>query len=376
MKIIIVHIGDILKYPPVMSLINALEQLKIDTVVVTTKSDFNNMRFENVLFKVLDYEYERNHSPILKMINIIKYRKQISNIIDDEYINNSLIWITYNVSLKHMNIGKLLKHKYVLQLMELSENIRYYRKFPFKMNAPKIAYNAEIVVVPEYNRAHILQAWWDLERLPFILPNKPYCNISIERNSYIQDDKARNVIESLNNKKIILYQGILSKERPLEKLIKVVEDLGDDYAFVVMSDRENIYKNIHSNNFYFIPFVAPPYHLQITSHAYIGILTYVPFKGEFSPLNSLYCAPNKIYEYAKFGIPMMGNDIPGLKFLFSTQHCGICFEDFTEDSMHLAFNEIIRDYENLSKSSYKLYENLNYVEKVEQILEITRMNEN
>lgn len=32
-------------------------------------------------------------------------------------------------------------------------------------------------------------------------------------------------------------------------------------------------------------------------------------------LNTAFCAPNKIYEYGTFSIPMVGNEIPGLKIL-------------------------------------------------------------
>ena len=33
----------------------------------------------------------------------------------------------------------------------------------------------------------------------------------------------------------------------------------------------------------------------------------------FTILNALYCAPNKIYEYAGCNIPMIGTDVLGLK---------------------------------------------------------------
>lgn len=65
-----------------------------------------------------------------------------------------------------------------------------------------------------------------------------------------------------------------------------------------------------------LPYITAPYHLEVTSHAFIGILIYAPVYGTFtSPLNSIYCAPNKLYEFSHFGIPMIGNNIPGLNTL-------------------------------------------------------------
>lgn len=368
MKIIVVHVGDILKYPPVIGLINVLDKIGTETVVITSKGDFTKRKFKNVRFKVLGFDYENLGSPLKKMLNIFRTRSIIDKIIREEYTDDAFIWITYNVSLKHMNVARLKKYRYVLQLMELSEKIKLYEKLPFEFDAPAIANNAVAVVVPEYNRAHITKAWWQLDKLPLILPNKAYYGANIAKNSVVEDAKAREVLDKIKDKKIILYQGILTIERPLEVFIKAVDKLGDEYAFVVMSGGKNIYENIDSKNYYFIPFVDPPYHLQITSHAYIGVLTYIPVKSEFSQLNVLYCAPNKIYEYSKFGIPMLGNDLPGLKFLFETNHCGVCFDEFTEDSICDAILEINKNYDVISQKSYEFYDKADYEKQLKEIL--------
>ena len=367
MKVILIHVGDILKYPPVISLINALDAKGIETLVITTESKYNDKIFNNVKFEVLDFCYELM-SPLRKLINIFSTRRNIEKILASQYNEDSIIWITYNVSLKHLNIKCLKKYNYVLQLMELSETIRFYEKLPIKFDMPTIANNAVAVVVPEYNRAHITKAWWGVDKLPLVLPNKPFYEENIVKNSNIEDAVANEVFAKLSNKKVVLYQGILTKERPLEVFIKAINRLGDDYAFVVMSSGDNIYSEIESKNYYFIPYVKPPYHLQITSNAYIGVLTYISTKSEFSPLNALYCAPNKTYEYSMFGIPMLGNDLPGLKFLFETNNCGVCFEDFTEDSIIEAIKKIEDSYDVMSHNSRKYFDKVDYNDIVENIM--------
>lgn len=368
MKIIIIHIGDILIYPPVMSLIHTLENKNIETIVITTESKYNLKQFHNVKFEVLSYNYEKTGAAekLKKMLGI---RRVIDRLLKQYYDSNSFIWITYNVSLKHINTNNLSKYHYVLQLMELMETIKLYEKAPLKLNAPKIAEHALAVVVPEYNRAHITKAWWNLSHLPLILPNKPYYTNAIEKGSYIEDETARNVIDCLSGKKIILYQGILTRERPIDKIIMAVDKLGEDYAFVVMSGGKNIYSDIPSCNYYFIPFVAPPLHLQVTSHAYIGVLTYLPVESEFSKLNVLYCAPNKTFEYGMFGVPMLGNDLPGLQFLFKTNHCGECFDEFNEDSICRAIKSIEDNYDEMSMHARKYYDNTDYAVALDSVLE-------
>lgn len=368
MKMIIIHIGDILKYPPVMSLIHTLDNKNIETIVITTESKYHLEQFHSVKFEVLSYNYE-NTGIAEKLKKMFSVRKGIDRLLEQYYDSDSVVWITYNVSLKHINTKNLSKYHYVLQLMELMETIKLYEKAPFKLNAPKIAEQAVAVVVPEYNRAHITKAWWNLSHLPLILPNKPYYTNAIEKNSYIEDETARNVIGLLEGKKIILYQGILTRERPIDKIIRAVDKLGEDYAFVVMSGGENIYSDIASCNYYFIPFVEPPLHLQVTSHAYIGVLTYLPVESEFSKLNVLYCAPNKTFEYGMFGVPMLGNNLPGLQFLFKANHCGECFDEFSEDSICRAIKSIEDNYDKMSIQARKYYDSTDYATVLDSVLE-------
>ena len=372
MNIIVIHIGEIYKYPPVISLLNILSDLKIQTTVITTRSVFVKNKIDNIKFEVLPFCYEKLSNPIFKFFNIFRARKQIDNIIDKLYDENTIIWITYNVSLKNMNLIKLLKRRYVIQLMELEENLVYFKKLPLKMNAKKIANNALAVIVPEYNRAHITKAWWDLKELPYVLSNKPYYDITISRYSRIDDKIAYKTFEKLKGKKIILYQGIISKERPLIPFIKAINKLGSEYAFVVMSSQDNIYGEIESSNYYYIPFIKPPKHLQITSNAYIGILSYSPTDGEFSKLNALFCAPNKVYEYAMFGIPMIGNDNPGLRFLFETSNCGKCLNNFTEIEIQNAILEIENNYSFFSQKSKDYYIKTDNKKVIKKILENVR----
>ncbi len=71
----------------------------------------------------------------------------------------------------------------------------------------------------------------------------------------------------------------------------------------------------------YLGFYQPPGHLELIKCADIGILTYVADQGSINPV---YCAPNKIWEYAKFGIPMLCNDIPGLRYTVEAYRMGRC----------------------------------------------------
>lgn len=376
MRIITAIMGDIFSFPPIMSLLHAFEEMDVDSVLISTKPSSSLDDFVKTKVEIMDINYEDISSPIRKLINISSISHQIWNSIDKYYNDDSIIWVVSDVTIKYLG-KQIYERRYILHLLELSENLVYYPKFPMlRMNKHRLGMSALAIVVPEYNRAHITKAWWGLSELPFVLPNKPYNKKNIQKNAVIEDPVAKKVIEDIGIKKIILYQGIMSPERPLDVFIDAVDEYNGEYAFVVMSGGENIYKESSSTNYYFIPFVTPPKHLQITSHAHIGVLSYVPTDSTgYSPLNSLYCAPNKTFEYSMFGIPMLGNDIPGLKFLFETKKCGACFKTFTKSDVCNAIEFIERNYMELSSNSLDYYNGCDYKEILSGIIMKLQRNE-
>ena len=370
MKIISVLIGDVYGFPPVLSLLHAFEELDIQSILITTNSRKNlKEEFPNTQIEQLSINYEEIKKPIDKMLCLLHWRTLTWNLINKYYTDDAIIWVITDVTVKILG-KQLISKRYILHLLELSENITYYSKLSFfKFDRELLGNKAKAIIVPEYNRAHIIKTWWKLNKLPYVLPNKPYIAHKIEKNNVITDKNAKEIVEKIGNKKIILYQGIIDSERPLDAFIEAVDEYRGKYAFVVMSGGKNIYQNCKSENYYFIPFVTPPEHLQITSHAHIGILSYVPtYTSGYSPLNALYCAPNKTFEYSMFGIPMLGNDIPGLRFLFETKKCGVCFDEFDKNKICTAINKIETSYDSLSQNAFSYYNSCDYVDIIKKIL--------
>ena len=371
MRIILVHIGDIIYCPPAINVTQGLLDLGHEVILCTTKSirDIKRKFEGNIKFEFIDVNYETKINRFHKLIRLIEIRKELWKTINQYYDENSIIWVVSDISIKHLG-HKLLNTNYILHLMELSEEITYYHKIKFlKLNSHLLGNNAFKVIVPEYNRAHIVKAWWKLKNLPSIIENKPYIKNEFQKHSKISSEYAMKVLTELESRKIILYQGIIHKERPLDEFIRAVDLLGDDYAFVLMSKGDDIYNSIGSKNYYFIPFVEPPYHLEITSHAYIGILSYFPVESDYSILNAIFCAPNKTYEYGMFGIPMISNDVPSLKYIFNKYNCGVSVNEFNKETIMEAILKIESNYDEISRNAKTFYDSVDIKEKLNSVLE-------
>ena len=298
---------------------------------------------------------------VKKIIDYVNNRKKIWSAIDSVYHEGDLLWVNTFDTLKLLG-KKILKYKYIIHLLELIHETRYCYMLPYpKYDFGKYLSSAYRVIECEYNRACITQVWFGLKQRPLVIPNKLFL-CEQKQIDWQVPYEIKNTMEELKEKKIILYQGILGPERPIGVFAEAVSELGDDYVMLVMSNSQmdKKYKNLVE-----VGFLSPPNHLYVTQRGYIGILNYQACSTGFSGndcLNSIYCAPNKIYEYSKFGLPMIGNDIPGLKYTIEHLGAGICVKKMDKEIIKEAILKISNNYEEYKQHSQDLYDSVDIKE--------------
>lgn len=371
--VVFVHIGNILLFPPALSAVNLLAAEGRRVTVITTgdhsESDYRQVfPNSNIDVHLLDFPDPLRVSLAPKIVGMLRSRKDIWSVIDEIYLSDStLIWVSTVTSIKYLGM-EILNRNFVFHVMELAEKIQYTMRLQFPvMDAERIGNAALAVIVPEKTRAHITQAWWNLRLLPLVLPNKPIESGSDCRKQLVSDLRAFDVLAPLKNRKIVLYQGIIHKERPLKPYLDAVEMLGEGYAFVTMGAK-NPLAEMESPYHAHVPYIAAPRHLEVTSNAHIGVLSYFPFKGHTSVLNPLFCAPNKTFEYAKFGIPMLANDNPNLNHIFERWGCGKTLYDFEGEAIAHAIEEIDDCYDDMSIASRAYYDSIDMSASIRAIM--------
>lgn len=371
MRILVVNAWDLFKLPPVISLVNILNENGHDVCLIT-EGDPDQIREvipPDVKLSIINIK--SSGGPISATKNFFQRKKDLKNIVSQLMINNDLLWTTTDLTAREIG-SDLLKYNHVMQLMELIEDIPL---FPYqskiKANLKKYAKNAKAVVVPEYNRAHILQTWWGLEKTPFVLPNKQnYSNLSDDL--FDLPNNVKEMINRFNDKKIILYQGVFKKERPLEPFARLSVLLDDTYVICFMGGKNKFIDEIKGKypKIEVVPFLNPPTHLMITKIAHIGLLPYLPSieKGQhYSILNSLYSAPNKIFEYAYFGIPMLGTRVPGVEVPLQMAHMGVS-TNLTDRELVESIKLIEKEYVEYSDNAREYYASINLHKIVEEII--------
>lgn len=373
MHIVVVRVGAIQNFPPALSLVNALLDLGHDVTLLV--DDPENMpdviakqsKYESVGLLFKGGHHFKGESTVIAPRKIREYLKNNESSID-------LVWLTTDVALRAA--GKVVREfRYVVQLSELVESTPLLGgsyDLPIESKFVKYATRqANCVVVPEYNRAHIQRAYWDLKKTPVVLPNKPYPDPEIGKNN---DARKAFVDAGLEGKKILMYQGVFYPDRDLSPYVKAVEKLGGDWRLVLLgkgltpSAHDEVIRLCETSpSTHYLGFVPAPHHLEFTPFGRIGLLPYKAGKNtRFSPLNALYCAPNKIWEYSRFGLPMVGSDVPGLASEFNRNGIGVVAN--TPSEVVNAVERIDSEYEEYSKKSKQFFASVDFKKIVSDIL--------
>lgn len=381
-RICIIMHNDLMDYPPMISLIDIMKELNEDVIYVGHYTESpTTKRFVDMGVKLIKLGCLRTKSDIKNLKLYRDYRKSLARQLKLlNLTNDDIIWYVYSQTANFIH-DILAAYRYIIHYFEytvLNHSWKFRLLYP-SYNQAEFAKKALGVIQCEYDRAQIFRALNGLEKSPFVLPNKPYVKehsmdesqMPKEIKSLIHDVKLK-----IQGKKVILYQGFFaSVERRLEEFCQAVNMMPSDYVMIAMGKGPNDYYDVlkrkyESNKIIFIPFIIPPFHLYITEMASIGVMSYSPHqKTHAGVVNALYCAPNKIFEYGKYGKPMIANNVPALKYIFSEYHCGeIVDYPITPNAIREVIEKLFADYASYSKGAIKYYESVDLVDIIRRIL--------
>lgn len=341
--ILLVYSGECHKLPPFLAILDSLHE-RYRLLVISYEKESNSSilkaRYPDVCF-LSKLSRPAQESFFDKVIRHLYYPIHFHNEAKHLISNTSfdLLWIIHEKTL--LEFGSFLKsYDYIMSFYELIDNDNNYvkRMTPFVRRAREI-------ITAEYNRSCIMRVWYKLNYTPDVIPNKPLYHPQ-EKNIHCQYS------ELFWGKKIILYQGHIQRVRNVDSFCEAINEM-NGYTLVLMGDGDAEYVNYLKNkypNVIYIDYIAPPHHLDVTSHAFIGVVKY-----DYTYLNHLYCAPNKIWEYSGFGIPMLGNKLPGLQNTFEKYGAGICIDTDKKEEIKKAITDIDSKYDYYSENAKLFY---------------------
>lgn len=348
--------------PPCMMEICTLKDWGIDVSVLTT--DCSKEAMELLQEKGISVEFIQYKKHPVKLIqkawNYVNYKKTFGSFFRKYWTDHSVLWIgTEQTAVKFWRYIKNI-HPRIINALE------FYEQEWYQTSMPDICRTSEVTTACEPSRAQYMIDWWQLEKPPYILRNKPYEH---PQTRFMEGStpELREAIEKIRGKKTIVYQGAITGDRDLSLLAKALKKMDSDY-YLVLSGKNDDHGAEKLAEIYektiFLGNLPAPLHLEVTSHAGICVAFY-----KDNCINNRYCAPNKIYEYAGFGIPMLCNPIPGLTETVGRSGAGECVDFQDADALIQAIQKINDHYEIYAKASKKFFDDTDNTETLQKIIE-------
>lgn len=305
-NVLVPSIRDLKTIPPTISLVNHISSSENCEVSVLSYHSNSSSFCTNVrLYNLSEQAYPRKffHRTYAKIKAYFHFYAYLY-----KHIKNIDILLIGAWDFKFLMFAKkLLRFKglIVFQYHELEfDKLKYCRL-------------ADCCIIPEVNRLWIAYFLGDFSKMPLYLPNVP--NITWDENFVVPK-----LLVNLRseNKKILLYQGLVDfKKRCLLEILESIALTPRILNLVIMPSSSSKHEDLQRigleseklkivDRVHIIPSMPAPSHLNIIKHVDIGIGLYRPIS-----LNQIYAAPNRLYEFSKFGVPQILPNFPSFNAL-------------------------------------------------------------
>jgi len=244
--------------------------------------------------------------------------------------------------LKVVSSAKLIYDAHEIIIPMKDERIGARKKLFYQLEKRSIA-SFNLVIAANYQRGKIMQDHYKLQMLPLVILNIP--NLSDRLISDISNLKSKypqlNILD--NSLFTFVYQGAITSIRKLEKIFSVIVEIPNS-QLVIIGGGEAEYIKLLNNYFLelgydrvtFLGKIAPDDMYGIMQYCDFGIISY-----SMDDYNNLYCAPNKIYEYAAFGLPMITSNHTLFKEIFREYRIGVAVEVEQDNNVSEYFSSIM-----------------------------------
>lgn len=185
---------------------------------------------------------------------------------------------------------------------------------------------AQLVIAANSERATIMTKHYLLFEAPLVVRNIPPFDRSIRYSSQIRSELRKQWLnEHEASGKVLVYQGDVALDRGIDRLLEAMVFTPPDIRLVIIGSgpdisavRLLIQSRAMERKVILAGRVTRDRLPELLSACDLGSITY-SFKGQ----NNIFCAPNKIFEYAQAGIPVITTDQPPLVSMLDRYRIGL-----------------------------------------------------
>lgn len=283
------------------------------------QTSISETRFKNIILKTKKSGIIGFFHYIFKVYSYVK--KEKPNIIyAHDYYSTIAIWLLRLIRFKATYIYDA--HELIIpQKTQKNNHLKFFYFFE-----KKIINKVNLVICASEERCTIMTKHYNLKKKPIIIRNVSKLDVT-------DDEESRKIIFSLKDffskpGTTIVYSGVVSMSRNLTSLILAAASMTPKYKVLIVgngNDLNNLKKLANEHSELVIHFTGTiPYKYlgTILLKCDIGYVYY-----PIDSLNNIYCASNKVFEYASVNLPIVANNNPTILKELETNHIGISGED-------------------------------------------------
>jgi glycosyltransferase involved in cell wall biosynthesis len=238
-----------------------------------------------------------------------------------DYYSAVLAWTLYLIRYR----GKIVYDAHELFVQMDGFPLDSHQSF-FYWFEKRIIRKVNLVIGANKERCDIMKSHYNLNVEPIVIRN-------ISQLDIIKTDRSDTILRELNTffqkpGLTLVYAGAVSKDRKIDQLLTAALKMYDIIKVLIIGTGNQLIelKEISNNNPQLtIAFTGQvPYNClgALLTKCDIGFLNYpnnIP--------NNIYCASNKIFEYASIGLPILANENPTVKGILNSNNIGIACDD-------------------------------------------------
>lgn len=250
-------------------------------------------------------------------------------------------------------LGVLLKISYGAKLiydaheLETEKNGDHgYRKKISKFIERILIKQADMTIVVSESIAEWYEKTYSMMR-PSVIFN------ASKRRELIKTNYLRSSFGIRKDQVVVLYQGVFAYGRGVNLILEAFKARLDDNVVIVFMGYGElkdiiVSASISSNNIFYLPAVDSQIVLEYTASADVGIHLI-----QNTCLNHYYCMPNKIFEYAMAGLPVLVSNMKDMSNFICKYEMGGVVNDFSARGVNLAIDGLLMN--DLSKMKINAY---------------------
>ena len=267
-------------------------------------------------------------------------------------------------------LGIFTKTPYIYHSLEIVSmtDLTNYKSYIKKFIERILNKNALFTITQDELRSNLLERENKIPREKIkIVYNSSIGNVIKTKSNWL-----RNSLAIPNNKVIVLAVGSLIKEHMAEEIVAVSLTWPYKYVLVLhgwfpddeIGNRIKQYSKKYPERIYISEKILPfKDKYLISSSADIGLVFFKPVNENMRYIGA---AAGKLFDFIQCGVPIIANNLPGMKNLIEDNGCGIVVDEM-EEIAH-ALSVINADYKLYSEKSYKAFLKYDFSNCYEKVL--------